>query len=44
MGSVYPSDFTIRSAPERLAETGDLWADILDAKHDLRRLLEAAEG
>ena len=44
LGSVYPSDFTIRSAPERLAETGDLWADILDAKHDLRRLLETAEG
>ena len=42
LGKVYPSDFTIWSAPERLAETGDLWADILDAKHDLRRLLAAA--
>lgn len=44
LGGVYPSDFTIRSAPARLAETGDLWADILDAKHDLRRLLETADA
>ncbi len=42
LGKVYPSDFTIWSAPERLADAGDLWADILDAKHDLRRLLETA--
>ena len=33
---IYPPDFTILSAPKRLAETGDLWANILDAKHDLR--------
>jgi hypothetical protein len=26
--------------PERLKETGDLWADILSAKRDIRILLE----
>ena len=39
---VYPTDFTVRTVPERLEEVGDLWAGILTAKHDLRRLLEAA--
>jgi len=37
---VYPTDFTILTAPQRLAEVGDLWADILDAKRDLRDVLE----
>ncbi len=41
LGDVYPTDFTIRTVPERLAATGDLWAGILDAKHDLRALLDA---
>ena len=39
---VYPTDFTVRTVPERLKEVGDLWAGILESKHDLRRLLEAA--
>jgi bifunctional non-homologous end joining protein LigD len=39
---VYPSDFSIETVPERVETTGDLWAGILEAKHDLRRLLEAA--
>ncbi len=39
LSDVYPSDFTIGAAHERLAAVGDLWSDILDAKHDLRRLL-----
>ncbi len=38
---VYPTDFTIDTVPERFARVGDLWGDILGAKHDLRRLLEA---
>jgi len=38
--SIYPPDFTILSVGERLAETGDLWANILNAKHDLRGLLQ----
>ncbi len=36
---VYPTYFTILNAPERLAQTGDLWADILGHKHDLAGLL-----
>ena len=38
---VYPTDFTIDTVPDRVAEIGDLWAGILEAKHDLQRLLEA---
>ena len=41
LGDVYPADFTIVSAPERLQAVGDLWADMLDAKHDLEGLLAA---
>ena len=40
LGEVYPAQFTMRTAPERLARTGDVWADILCAKHDLRALIE----
>ncbi|MCI0817459.1 MAG: DNA ligase D [Chloroflexi bacterium] len=39
---VYPTDFTILNAPDRLSEVGDLWANILDEKHDLGAMLEAA--
>ncbi len=37
--SVYPTDFTILTAPDRIERVGDLWADILEAKHDLGALL-----
>ncbi len=40
---MYPTDFTIVTAPKRLAQVGDLWTDILDAKHDLESLLGAEE-
>jgi bifunctional non-homologous end joining protein LigD len=33
--SVYPTDFTIRTVPDRLEQRGDPWAGILDAKEDL---------
>ncbi|MEX1253932.1 MAG: DNA ligase D [Dehalococcoidia bacterium] len=39
LGRVYPTDLTIRTVPDRLAKTGDLWAHILDAKQDLRGVL-----
>jgi bifunctional non-homologous end joining protein LigD len=42
LGEIYPADFTILSAHDRLAQVGDLWAGILDAKHDLQALLEMA--
>jgi bifunctional non-homologous end joining protein LigD len=35
LDEVYPTDFTLLTAPDRLAEVGDLWAGILNAKHDL---------
>ncbi len=38
-GGVFPTDFTILSAPDRLRQVGDLWAGILEAKHDLAGLL-----
>jgi bifunctional non-homologous end joining protein LigD len=41
LGDVYPTDFTILDAHERLERVGDLWAGILEAKHDLRALLES---
>jgi DNA primase len=40
VGSVYPTDFTMLTAPERLDQVGDLWEGILDAKHDLEALLD----
>ena len=39
LGKIFPTDFTILTAPERLQRVGDLWAGILDAKHDLAGLL-----
>ena len=42
LGAVYPTDFTILTAPQRLEAAGDLWADILGAKHDLEGLLARA--
>lgn len=39
LGHVYPHDFTMRTVPLRLKEKGDLWADILDHKNDLEKIL-----
>ena len=44
VGKVYPTDFTIQTTPARLEETGDLWANILQEKHDLEGLLGSIEG
>lgn len=42
---IYPSQFTILNAVDRIEEMGgDLWAGILGQKHDLSAMLEAAEG
>lgn len=40
LGRVYPTDFTIKNVPARLAKIGDLWGNILDSKKDLKRLLK----
>ena len=39
LDDLYPTDFTVLTALERFARTGDLWAGILDAKQDLTALL-----
>ena len=43
LDDVYPTDFTMNTVPERVAAVGDLWAGILEAKHDLGRLLESEQ-
>jgi DNA primase len=37
---VYPTEFTLRTAPDLLEKRGDPWAGILSAKQDLGALLE----
>jgi bifunctional non-homologous end joining protein LigD len=37
---VYPTDFTILTASSRLAETGDLWQDLMQSKSDLKGILQ----
>jgi bifunctional non-homologous end joining protein LigD len=39
VGKVFPTDFTLLTAPDRLRQVGDLWAGILDARQDVARLL-----
>lgn len=36
---VFPSDFDLSNVPDRVAEIGDVWEDILDHRVDLRALL-----
>ena len=43
LGSVYPTDFTIDTVLQRVEAIGDLWEKVLEAKHDLSRLLETAQ-
>ena len=44
LDEVYPTQFTIRTALARMQSAGDPWAAILDAKHDLRALIEGGAG
>ena len=41
LDDAYPTDFNIATVPERVEALGDLWADTIEAKHDLGRLLES---
>jgi bifunctional non-homologous end joining protein LigD len=38
---IYPTQFDMLNVPERLAAQGDLWQHILDARVDLRQLLQS---
>ncbi len=40
LDGTYPTDLTIDVVPNRVDRIGDLWSGILDAKHDLRRILD----
>ena len=40
--TLYPTDFTIHTAPDVLDAHGDAWGGIVDAKGDLRQVLAAA--
>jgi bifunctional non-homologous end joining protein LigD len=44
LDEVYPTDFTILTVPGRLAEMGDLWAGILNAKINLSKALTKASS
>jgi bifunctional non-homologous end joining protein LigD len=39
LDGVYPTQFDILNVPRRLAQRGDIWQRILDARVDLRQLL-----
>ena len=41
LDDVYPTQFDILNVPDRLAQTGDIWQHILDARVDLRQLLSS---
>ncbi len=41
---VYPTDFTLRTVPDRLEAEGDPWAGILDSKQDLAAVLGAGSA
>ena len=36
---IYPTDFTLRTVPDRLEAEGDPWEDIFESKHDLGAIL-----
>ncbi|MDZ4835725.1 MAG: non-homologous end-joining DNA ligase [Candidatus Melainabacteria bacterium] len=35
---LYPTDFTVRTIPDRLKKRGDIWAAILEHKNDLEKI------
>jgi bifunctional non-homologous end joining protein LigD len=39
IGKVYPTSFSVLTLPKRLAEVGDLWADILKKPSDLKAIV-----
>jgi bifunctional non-homologous end joining protein LigD len=42
--SVYPTDFTLRTVPDRLEREGDAWQGIFEAKQDLHAALGAGSS
>jgi bifunctional non-homologous end joining protein LigD len=44
LAGAHPLDFRITNVPQRLAETGDRWRDVLERKQSLERALEQTQG
>ncbi len=44
LASAHPLDFRLTNAPDRLAQTGDRWKDVLDRKQSLEKALKKAPG
>ena len=40
LDKIYPEDFNISNAPARLAQTGDIWSDIMKNKRELGGVTE----
>jgi len=40
VGKIYPTDFTIRSVPERVRMIGDIWGNMMDFRSDLSTLFK----
>ena len=43
-GAVTPRSFTLRNMEKRVAEAGDLWADLLRTKRSLKRPMEKLQA
>jgi DNA primase len=39
--TVYPTDFTLHTVPDRLDAAGDAWTDMLEARQDLAEVIGA---
>jgi len=44
LAGAHPLDFTLATAPQRLARTGDRWRDVLQKKQDLEAALSKASN
>jgi len=44
LAGAHPLDFRITNVPQRLAETGDRWRDVLERKQSLEQALEQTQG
>jgi bifunctional non-homologous end joining protein LigD len=44
LAGAHPLDFRLRNVAERLAGTGDRWADVLERKQSLEQALQRAKA
>ncbi|MGB7706040.1 MAG: hypothetical protein WBL64_01950, partial [Nitrososphaeraceae archaeon] len=43
LDSIFPTDFTILSAPEIVRKNDDYWQNVLSDKQDLRKIISQAD-